>query len=59
MPYFIADGVIRLNMIFSAGDYVRTMRVMKLRGTDHVMRPIMFKISDNGIEAFPEARLPE
>ena len=59
MPYFIADGVIHLNMIFSAGDFVRTMRVMKLRGTDHVMRPIMFKISDNGIEAFPDARLPE
>ena len=59
MPYFIADGVIKLDMLYSAGDYVRTMRVIKIRGTSHIMRPIMFKISDDGIEAFPDARLPE
>jgi KaiC/GvpD/RAD55 family RecA-like ATPase len=59
MPYFIADGVIKLDMLYSSGDYVRTMRVIKIRGTSHIMRPIMFKISENGIEAYPDARLPE
>ncbi len=59
MPYFIADGVIKLDMVYSSGDFVRTMRVVKLRGTSHIMRPIIFKISDNGIEAFPDTKLPE
>ncbi|MGY5853937.1 MAG: ATPase domain-containing protein [Candidatus Thorarchaeota archaeon] len=59
MPYFICDGVIRLDTVYSSGDYVRTMRIMKMRGTSHSMRPIMFKISDNGINAFPDTKLPE
>jgi circadian clock protein KaiC len=59
MPYFICDGVVALNMLYTSGDYVRTMRVVKMRGANHTMRPIMFKIGAEGITAFPDARLPE
>ncbi len=59
MPFFISDGVIRLEMTYAQGDFIRTMRVVKMRGTDHVMRPIIFKITDKGIVAFPKTRLPD
>lgn len=59
MPYFICDGVVTLNMLYSAGDYLRTMRVVKMRGANHAMRPVLFKIGPEGIVAFPDARLPE
>ncbi|MFW9833665.1 MAG: RAD55 family ATPase [Candidatus Thorarchaeota archaeon] len=59
MPFFICDGVVKLDMLYSSGDYVRTMRVVKMRGASHVMKPVMFKIGSEGIIAFPDARLPE
>ncbi|MFX1605380.1 MAG: ATPase domain-containing protein [Promethearchaeota archaeon] len=59
MPFFIYDGVVTLNMPYSPGDYVRTIRVVKMRGAKHVMKPMMFKIGSDGIVAFPDARLPE
>ncbi|TFG32006.1 hypothetical protein EU527_11155 [Candidatus Thorarchaeota archaeon] len=59
LPFFICDGVIRLDTIHSSGDYVRTMRVVKMRGANHIMRSIMFKIGQNGIVAFPDARFPD
>ncbi|MBD3405239.1 MAG: hypothetical protein GF411_03770 [Candidatus Lokiarchaeota archaeon] len=59
MPYFICDGVIRLGTLYTAGDYIRTLRVIKLRGANHSMRPVMFKINDSGIIVFPDARLPD
>ncbi|MFW9979948.1 MAG: RAD55 family ATPase [Candidatus Thorarchaeota archaeon] len=59
MPYFICDGVIKLDTIYATGDYIRTLRVIKLRGANHVMKPVMFRIQNDGIEVFPDARLPE
>lgn len=59
MPYFIADGVVKLDMVFTTGDYVRTMRIVKLRGTSHVMKPSMFRIESNGIIVYPDARISE
>jgi KaiC/GvpD/RAD55 family RecA-like ATPase len=59
MPYFICDGVVKLNTMYSSGDYIRTMRVVKMRGANHIMRKVMFKIETNGIHAFPDARLPD
>ncbi|MBN2230749.1 MAG: hypothetical protein JW779_14265 [Candidatus Thorarchaeota archaeon] len=59
MPYFISDGVIKLDMIYSTGDYIRTLRVVKLRGANHVMKPVMFRIQNDGIVVYPDARLPE
>jgi len=59
MPHFIADGVIRLDMVQSAGDFIRTMQVVKMRGTSHTMKPVMFKIGNEGIVVFPDTRLHE
>jgi KaiC/GvpD/RAD55 family RecA-like ATPase len=59
MPYFIADGVVKLDMVYATGDYVRTLRIVKLRGTNHVMRPAMFRIETSGVVVYPDARLPE
>jgi len=59
MPFFICDTVVKLDMVYSGGDFVRTMRVIKMRGSSHVMRPIIFKIGADGIVAFPDARLPD
>ncbi|MFW9770087.1 MAG: RAD55 family ATPase, partial [Candidatus Thorarchaeota archaeon] len=59
MPFFICDGVVRLDTLYSGGDYLRTLRIVKLRGASHVMRPVMFKISSDGITVFPDTRLPD
>ena len=59
MPFFICDGVVRLDMLYSGGDYLRTLRIVKMRGANHVMRPVLFKISSDGISAFPDTRLPD
>ncbi|MFW9844094.1 MAG: RAD55 family ATPase [Candidatus Thorarchaeota archaeon] len=59
MPFFICDGVLKLDTLYSAGDYIRTMRIVKMRGANHVMKRVMFKIGSDGITAFPDARLPE
>jgi len=59
LPFFICDSVIKLDTHYSSGEYVRTLRVVKMRGSSHIMRPIMFKISSEGIVAFPDARLPD
>ncbi|RLI54702.1 MAG: hypothetical protein DRO87_09865 [Candidatus Thorarchaeota archaeon] len=59
LPYFICDGVVLLDTVFSGGDYVRTMRVVKMRGANHTMKQVMFKIGPDGIVAYPGARLPE
>ena len=59
MPFFICDGVLKLDTLYSAGDYIRTMRIVKMRGANHVMKRVMFKIGNEGIVAFPDARLPE
>ncbi|NWF96958.1 MAG: hypothetical protein HXY34_12525 [Candidatus Thorarchaeota archaeon] len=57
MPQFLADGVIKLDMGYSAGDYVRTIQVMKMRGSTHTMRPVLFKIGNDGMVVFPESRV--
>ena len=59
MPFFISDTVLKLAMVYSAGDYVRTLRIIKMRGSEHTMRPVMFKITGKGITVFPDARLPD
>ncbi|MFW9926756.1 MAG: hypothetical protein ACFFDM_08325 [Candidatus Thorarchaeota archaeon] len=35
------------------------IRVVKMRGANHSIRPVMIKIGTDGITAFPDARLPE
>jgi circadian clock protein KaiC len=47
---FIADGVIEFNLVPVAGDArVRTIEIMKMRGTNHQMGPIPIHISDRGL----------
>ena len=50
--------VVVLNMLYTSGDHVRTMRVVKMRRANHTMRPIMFKIGPMGITEFPDVGLP-
>jgi len=45
MPFFICDGVLKLDTLYSAGDYIRTIRIVKMRGANHVMKRVMFKTS--------------
>lgn len=59
MPFFICDGVLQLDTLLTTGDYIRTMRIVKMRGANHVMRRVMFKIGNKGIVAFPDARFPD
>ncbi len=59
MPFFIVDGVIRLDMVYRTGDYIRTLRIVKMRGIEHVMRPIMFKVTSEGIIVFPDTKIPD
>jgi KaiC/GvpD/RAD55 family RecA-like ATPase len=59
MPYFICDGVVKLDTMYSSGEYIRTMRVVKIRGAGHTMKKVMFKIGQDGIVVFPDARLPD
>ncbi|TFG32191.1 hypothetical protein EU528_04185 [Candidatus Thorarchaeota archaeon] len=59
MPFFICDGVLELDTHHSSGDYIRTMRIIKMRGANHVMRRVIFKIGDQGIVAFPDARIQD
>jgi circadian clock protein KaiC len=47
---FIADGVIQFNLVPVAGDArVRTLEIMKMRGTNHQMGPIPIEISNGGL----------
>jgi circadian clock protein KaiC len=47
---FIADGVIQFNLVPVAGDArIRTVEILKMRGTNHQMGPIPFDISDRGL----------
>ena len=59
MPFFIVDGVIRLDMVYKTGDYIRTMRIVKMRGSAHIMRPLMFKVTSDGIVVFPNTKIPD
>ncbi len=59
LAQFLVDGVIRLDVVQHAGDYVRTIRVVKMRGTNHIMRPVLFKIGTEGIVVFPDTKIGE
>ncbi len=59
LAQFLVDGVIRLDVVPHGGDYVRTIRIIKMRGTNHLMRPVLFKIDTEGIVVFPYSKLSE
>ncbi|MEM2141706.1 MAG: ATPase domain-containing protein [Candidatus Thorarchaeota archaeon] len=59
LPHFMADGVIRLDMTQYGGEYVRVLQVVKMRGTGHVMKPVLFKIGTDGVQVFPETKIAD
>jgi circadian clock protein KaiC len=50
---FIADGIILLSEMERHNDLVRTLQVMKMRGTDHSRAKFMMDISEFGISLAP------
>jgi KaiC/GvpD/RAD55 family RecA-like ATPase len=59
MPFFICDGVLELDTLYTSGDYLRTMRIIKMRGANHIMRRVIFKIGDEGIVVYPDAKIQD
>ena len=50
MSEFMADGIIELDTVRINGTFRRTLRIIKLKKTNHVMMPISFSIkSKKGI----------
>jgi len=52
---FLCQGVIVLRMPHRAEKILRTLQVQKMRGVKHLEKPCLFKITDKGIEVYPEA----
>ncbi len=55
--YYLVDGVIKLGLAPHMNNIIRIMQIIKMRSTDHILRPIMFKISKGGIQAFPSEKI--
>jgi circadian clock protein KaiC len=53
---FIADGVIRMSYGRNQQDLVRTLEIVKMRGTDFDSRKTGFRINQDGIRLFPRLR---
>ncbi len=47
---YLVDGVIKLAIIPKSDDFIRVLQISKLRGSEHPMRQIQYKITENGIE---------
>jgi len=50
---FIADGIVFLSEIERHNDLVRTLQVIKMRGTDHSRAKFMMDISEYGVSLAP------
>jgi KaiC/GvpD/RAD55 family RecA-like ATPase len=47
---FIVDGLILMLTDFEDGDLKRTMRILKMRTTNHSKKTIAYEITDEGIQ---------
>jgi KaiC/GvpD/RAD55 family RecA-like ATPase len=54
---FASDGVIALYMVEKQGSFIRALRVVKMRLTEHMTKYIPLEIKSNGISVFPSAEL--
>lgn len=54
---FAADAVIALYLIEREGTFIRALRVVKMRGTDHLTKFCPMEISDKGVVVYPNAEL--
>ncbi len=52
---FLCQGVIVLRMHNREEKTVRTLQIQKMRGVKHLEKPCLFKITDRGVEVYPEA----
>lgn len=50
---FISDGILFLSEMERRGDLVRTLQVMKMRGTDHSRAKFMMDLSEFGVSLAP------
>lgn len=50
---FISDGIVFLGDVERGGDLVRTLQVVKMRGTDHLRTKYAMNITNNGIMLSP------
>lgn len=49
---FISDGIIKLNYDKKKGELIRTLEIIKMRGSDYDTHPSPFRIIDKGIKIF-------
>lgn len=54
---FAADAVVALYLIEREGTFLRAIRVVKMRGTDHLTKFCPMEITDKGIVIYPNAEL--
>ncbi|MDW7650305.1 MAG: ATPase domain-containing protein [Bacillota bacterium] len=52
----IADGIIYLNGVEEKRHQKRYLRILKMRGTNHISGENFFRITDQGIEVFPRLK---
>ena len=53
---FISDAIVRMDQVKVRGELQRVMGIVKVRGRSYRAEELFFKISDNGIIAFPQLR---
>ena len=54
---FASDGVVALYMVERQGTFIRALRIIKMRSTDHLTKFIPLDIKDKGIIVYPSAEL--
>ncbi|MCL4398599.1 MAG: hypothetical protein M1322_03610 [Candidatus Parvarchaeota archaeon] len=54
---FAADGVVALYMVERQGTFIRALRIIKMRSTNHLTKYIPLDIKDTGIVVYPSAEL--
>jgi len=57
IEHFIADGVILLEMLNTAGGIVRGIQIVKIRGVKHDFDFHLYHITEKGIVVFPKERV--
>ncbi|MEM3770729.1 MAG: ATPase domain-containing protein [Candidatus Micrarchaeia archaeon] len=53
----LCDGVIKLTDIQNKGYTIKTLEVVKMRGTDIIKKPVPYKIDKDGIKVYPNQYL--
>lgn len=54
---FASDGVIAMYMVEKQDNFIRAIRVVKMRGTNHLAKMSPFEITQKGIVIYPNAEL--